>query len=751
MTDEEFKQWLSRDNEIRCVLVEMDYIYESLDSPTGPALGTLYFSDREFFDDVTDHPYVDCIKTAPQFSRALSGDQLGMYVSTIGTLELDNADGQLDFLRDLAVDGSQIRFYLGGVTWEVADFKHIFTAITSKVSAPTFDRISVALKDTGLLLNKSIGGTSTVGGTGPNADRSRPVNMGFIHNLGALVLDEALLIYVHSDDGTGTVAQEVRDRGVSVYFTDNADGTFTLDASPAGVITCDILAEPIGADNVKVSDAMTHLIGTRAGLTALGLFDGPGPTFIVGDEDDYKLGISLPESRNIIDLLADVIQVSGNAFWAIKRTGEFTFGRLRLNDIGPLLGGSPSLIDEVPILEDDIDQGSFKLDHAPTQYYKYQAYMSRNWLQQTDFATSLSPDEQDTYRRPGLYLLQPDSIGTTYENAPELYHKTLTVSPVIDTLLSEAFSETDLDSLARWETVRRSMFLPWIEIVTVVVGINFYQLELGDPVRLFIAPRMGIDENGALFQIIGIVLRLTDAKIELRMARRNIIQPIPESWVRNVSVIDDSQPEYQLGPTQQPPVTDEEGNPVFTPPGGLGGGGGGFSFGGGGSGVGGMLSVRPQAPSAVTFDTLEVSNGSVEDLVEIGQLIVGGVTAGFGITPPPYEQSYASGAYSGGGGTTNVGAGVIRHSGYYNDLFADPDPNLTMPYTCYGDTSPGPQFTFNPVSSIEFYMAISGNPDFVTVTLKLGGTTVYTSGSIFLWYDTPDYFSTPPWYHFTYP
>lgn len=550
-----FAAFLAQDVGLRCCLVELDYIYESLDSPTAPATGTLYFSDREFFDDVTNNPYVDCVKAAPQYTRQLSGEQLGTYVSSVGTLELDNADGELDFLLSVACDGSQIRFYLGNVEWPVADFVHVFTAIIAKVIAPSWDRISVALKDTGLLLDKSIGGTNPIGGTGPNADRSQQVNMGYIHNLTALVEDQATLTYRHSDIGTFTSAQEVRDRGVSVYYTDNADGTFTLGASPAGLITCDVLAEPLGNDNVRVSHHMLFFVGDRAGLSALGLYNGPGPTFTTEDQDDYKLGVSVAEARNVQDLLAEII-ISGNCFWAVKRTGEFTFGRLRLNDIASFG------LSEVNIYEDDIDQGSFRVDHAATQYYKYQAYMSRNWTRQTDFASSLTPDEQATYSRPGLFVVQPDSVGTTYAAAPELYHKTLAVSPQIETLLSEVFSFSDVDSLAQWMTTRRAIFLPWIEIVSLTVTLEFYPLELGDVVRLIIPPRMGQeDETGVLFQVISITIRLTDAKVDLKLARRNVVQEIPPSWTRLVTLIDSSQQEYLPAP---PAVQTVEINPPST-------------------------------------------------------------------------------------------------------------------------------------------------------------------------------------------
>ncbi len=527
----EFRDWAAHGNKsTRCVLVELDFIAE-VDG--APQTQTLYLSDRVFFDDVTNHSYVDVIEEAPQYARSLSGDGLGTYVSSIGALNLDNANGALDFLRDIACDGSPIRFYFGDVSWPVADFQLIFTAIVAKVTAPKIDRMVVALKDTGLLLDKSIGG-NTIGGGGPNTARPRPINFGYIHNGEAILADPLLLKYVHSDDLTGAaVAQDVRDRGVSVAFTDLGNGVAQLSATPDGLITCDVLSEPRGSGKVRVSDAMDHIVGTLAGLSDQSLYAGEGPTFTREDDDDYELGVRIKEARNVIDLLKD-ITVSGNCFWAVTRLGLFTFGRLRLNDIAAFG------LDARTIQEDDYDNGSFSLDHAATQYYKFQALMSRNWTPQSDLAASLAPDDQALYTRPGLYLLQPDGATTAYADRPERYHKTLAISPVIDTLISKEFAVDDVDTLARWMTTRRATQLPWIEIVKMTVGIDFFELELGEPVYV-VNPRFG-EDDGVLFQVIGNTINLTAARCELTLARRNVIQEVPDSWLRQDSAIDDLSP-----------------------------------------------------------------------------------------------------------------------------------------------------------------------------------------------------------------
>lgn len=535
ISDAQFAAWMLRDSGDpavlagRCVLVELDYQYELAGVP---ATGTLYFSDKVYFDGTGAHPYVDAIAGVPEYSRSLSGNQLGTYSSSIGTLELDNADASQDYLLTLAIDGSAIRFYLGDVTWARSDFRFIFSALSTKAVATSFDRVSVQLKDTGLLLDKSIGGTIKVGGTGPNADQWRPVNFGLVHQVECMVLDPVNLVYVHSDTGygmatsAGSFVQTVRDRGVPVVFTDNGDGTFTLAASPAGTITADLLyvAPPApGSANRAISDAFGFFIRDRCGLGDLGLYYGPGPTYsarpdtgiaawVAAGGEDYFIGQSIRDKRNAIDLLGDLTD-SGLCFWAIRRDGKWTCGRLRPSYIA-ILGLTASHT----LTEDSID-GSFQIDRLAPSYYSYQATMSKNWSIQTDLASSLSAADHAKLIRPGLPVLQNDGVGTDYANAPQNYHKTLVPSPTIDTLLSGADDTTDPALLQLWMETRRAMSLPWISQASVTTGIECYDVELGDPVTVK-APRFSYDA-GVDFQCTGITIKLP-SKVDLKLIRRDV-------------------------------------------------------------------------------------------------------------------------------------------------------------------------------------------------------------------------------------
>lgn len=527
----DFVDWLRRDNVQRCALVEIDYVVDP-NNDGNPETRTLRYSDMVYLRDFTNS-WEDCINSVPQYTRTLSGPVASTYSSSFGSVEIDNADGDKDFILALTLDGSEVRVYLGDVEWNRGQFILMFTALAVKASAPSFDRISIPLKDGTLLLNKSLGGVVTIGGTGPNKDQWRPINFGYVHNLQAKVQDEGLLIYVHSDTGTNTAALDVRDRGVPVTFTDNADGTFTLSTSPAGIITCDVLAT---RDNTgltcRVSDFMEFMIKGRSGVNAAArgapvldsyYYASAGPTYFINDDQDYFIALSVPDARNVIDILNQMCD-SGLCFWAVTRTGAFTYGRLRPGDIDNF--GYVA----AEISEDDYDEGSWKLDHALPQYYQLQAFMSRNWTEQTDFAGSVTPDQQASYRRKGIYLLQPHALGSpvydTYFERPELYDKTLSISPAIDTLLSGGLGDGDLPYLEAWEDVRLAMQLPWLESVSITVGLEFFYLELGDPVVITTA-RYGLD-TGVLFQVTSININITRAKVDLTLLRRLNPSIIPQ-------------------------------------------------------------------------------------------------------------------------------------------------------------------------------------------------------------------------------
>jgi len=535
ISDAEFALWLLRPDRDPVCTIEADY---QIESSGEPVQATLYLSDKPYF--LSTQAYDDCVQSVPNFQRSLSGERLGVYQSSYGKIVLNNHDGSSDYVLSLALDGSQARFKFGDRSWDIADHRLMFIAQLVRASAPSAKTIEIEIKDSSAKLDQSICGTSPVGGTGPNADRLRPINLGFVRQVECLAVDDATLLFVHSDTGVNTAAVTVRNRGEEVVFVDNGDGTLTLDAglstAEKGQITADVLALAADADpsdltRRRTSDIIDALVRDRAGLGAAGLYAGAGPTFTVGDDDDYLSGLDVPDTQNLKTAILPRVVDSGNCFYAVNRLNQFTFGRLRPNDIATL----PVI--PFAITSDDVDsKAQFSVDHELPTYYKLQAYMSKNWKISDDLVTSLTPEQRAVLTRPGLPKIQDDAVGVTYADAPELYDLSLVVSPVIETLLSGDDDDVDIDALIAWLETARFAILPIQENLRLTTGLENYQQELGDAMATTLTrvdgPNyFGIDD-GALFQVTSINLRLTDQKIDFVFRRRRLSTPYPDGWVR---------------------------------------------------------------------------------------------------------------------------------------------------------------------------------------------------------------------------
>src|SRR4029079_14880546 len=214
-----------------------------------PTIGTLYFSNQPYAP-AGGPPYLDALRTdSLVYARSLDLSTLtGKESSSISTLEFDNSDHGIDWLLALATDGSDVRCYTGSVLWPRSQMIYLWKALVGKCDAPSLPRLSISLLDMTLFLNKSIGGTVVVGGTGPEAESYRDRNFGYVHQTKPKLVESAPAFkYAHSDTGVNTAAVKVRADGFLLTETtdwgDNSDGTFDLVGDPNGAeITCDVLS-----------------------------------------------------------------------------------------------------------------------------------------------------------------------------------------------------------------------------------------------------------------------------------------------------------------------------------------------------------------------------------------------------------------------------------------------------------------------------------------------------------------------------
>lgn len=541
--------WFKLDTR-RVVLAEMEYIDQSGSGLAAtPVTKTLYLANWPYFDDENSRVYPDCINSVPRYNRSIDrGTLRGRWTSSIGTVEIDNADGAFDGMLAYACDGSEIRFYIGdagdvmrGIApWKRSEFIFAFSARVAKIVAPAWDRISIVLKDAGALLTQKIGGSVVVGGSGPQAQQPRPWNFGYVRQGEAILKDAATLTYVHDVDGVNCTLLAVRDKGYPVGFTDNGDGTFSLLAPPAGVVTYDLLKTrgtagtnianyPNSAGSYRVSDAFYQIAGVECGLVAAGAYAGPLAIFRPNGISDYYVGLHEPQARDGVAVLNDLCE-SANAFYCARRDGQFAFGVLRPDAADFLTDVSV----EYAVGDDDL-LGSIRIDHAAPGDYDVQGIANVNWTQQTEFAGGLTATQLANLQRDGYrtttygtrtagqdaYLgpdLRPDGWGDWFGGAPDLYHKTMTRAANIRTLISSPVDDPDATTaLGDWQAFRRAQPLPWLEFIDLTVDLSYFQAEIGDRVTLELS-RFGL--AGLTYQIVTVDIGLTEGTIALGVARR---------------------------------------------------------------------------------------------------------------------------------------------------------------------------------------------------------------------------------------
>jgi hypothetical protein len=252
ITDDEFAAWMRSDAGYPVVLAEFDFPFRDyVDGGSGDTVGagTAYLANAPYRtgpdDTPASQPYHDCISAVPNYSRSIDSQTLGGRANvSFGSLELDNADGALDFLLKLAVDSRPVAFYYGDASWSRTDFRLMFSGTMQTVSAPSLEKIVIDISDKSTVLNKSVGG-DVIGGTGPNAARSKPVLLGKCYQVECLLVDASDLQYQVADRGnfdgaTVLVMDNVCDSGLPIgdgyQIADTSGGTISINTT-SNVIT----------------------------------------------------------------------------------------------------------------------------------------------------------------------------------------------------------------------------------------------------------------------------------------------------------------------------------------------------------------------------------------------------------------------------------------------------------------------------------------------------------------------------------
>lgn len=274
------------------------------------------------------------------------------------------------------------------------------------------------------------------------------------------------------------------------YF-DNLDGTMNLSAAPVGNITASVqnLTLPGGRAD-KFSDLYWWAWTVAAGLDEAD-FAGAHDSYAVGDGylDDRNGGIVVQQRRNVIPII-DGIARSSASFCGSSLSGKFMFGRINTNPLDLPTTSSASF-------GDDSVLGDVQCTRLPPRYSAVATFAGLNYQPLTQIVEdpAISDKTRDRLKSKGQAYTVVEESGTSYDDAPSRWHRTMTRSPDFENLAMSAG--------ASWPEFIRLRFAPHVEFLIFDAPFSkAYRLELGDKTTVYMPLFCGHTEN-TYWQVLG--------------------------------------------------------------------------------------------------------------------------------------------------------------------------------------------------------------------------------------------------------
>lgn len=404
MTDAQFLAWLSAADRVPVVLVEVAARVSGVET-------TRYLASRPYTTSPTDTPantvYKPVIVGGARISESLPVD--GSAGMSFGDIELDNTTGALDsWLSDVWANRA-VNMYVGDARWIRSDFRLVFSGLVADVGARSREVLNIKIRDKLQQLNTAVSETK-LAGTSANSDRLLPLTFGEVCNIEPLLIDKALLKYQwHA--GACERLIEVRDFGVPVSATaDLTTGTFTLNQSPAGTITCSVQgAKPSGTYSNKVG-TLVQYIATTYGTTPLAGTDIDTTNFTAfNTANTQSVGLYLSDRDNVL-AVCQQLAASVGAQVSMSATGK-----LRLLKIALPAPGAGTAVGEKNMAERTLEP----VDRPAVRAAVKLGYC-KNWTTQQNLQTGIPPEHADLFGQEWRTATARDgTVATTYKLTQE--------------------------------------------------------------------------------------------------------------------------------------------------------------------------------------------------------------------------------------------------------------------------------------------------------------------------------------------
>lgn len=389
LTDAEFLAWLVSEDAIRTVIVETQCIDADGNSEQ------VFIASRGFVTKLEDgregRYYEPLLKGGLDFQQTISlnlqGDQ------SYGDIELDNADGELDWTFDRYWMYQPFRAYVGDARWPRRDFRQIFDGAIEDIDSSARDTINVRLRDKLHRLDVPLH-DEKVGGSAPDPDRLLPVAFGECHNITPVLQDAPTLRYVYHSREAESVF-EVRDNGIPIQrvTANGKPARFTLPRQPYGRVTASIQGDKTFTGGyVNTVSALIRRIVEEWGTE-------PSKRLTEDDIDienfdafelnnPQPVGIYIEERATVLDV-CNSIAASVGARLTMTATGKLQLVKVQVPPIG-----TPINVDETDMLE-----GSLMVADRTQLMSGVKLGFCKNWTVQPDTAAGLPEEHKSMFSR----------------------------------------------------------------------------------------------------------------------------------------------------------------------------------------------------------------------------------------------------------------------------------------------------------------------------------------------------------------
>lgn len=394
LTDDQFKAWLADPSAARCVLVEaianingVDFIY--------------YLSNLGYVTSTVDTPatthYDSVIMGGCEITEEISL-QGGEGRMTVGDIEISNVNGVFDAWLGYIWTARPIRVYYGDMRWPRASFRLVFNGVIEDIASRSRNVLNIIIRDKLQRLNTTLS-SHKLGGDTQNADRLIPITLGEVSNVEPLLVDPATLTY-QAHDGWMQQFIEVRDNGVPVSIEVLADGKFSLQANPDGVITCSLQGAKPDGNYLNTVASLVQYLGMSYGtdpfttsdfdVTSLAAFDIANP---------HRVGVYCLGRENILEICNSLAESIG------ARVVITPLNLLKLIKIQLPPNGNSTIVNE-----SNFKVKSFELIERVKPAPSVKIGYDKNWTVQKNLQTGIPEEHKDLFEEEWLTYTAVDPV-----------------------------------------------------------------------------------------------------------------------------------------------------------------------------------------------------------------------------------------------------------------------------------------------------------------------------------------------------